>query len=152
MDQEKIVWIGEQGQIVNLKTYIILGIISLPLILSVVGIPFIIPIIPIILYVYFSTKANKYELTTERLKTYKGIFSKTVEDLELYRVTDTKVEQPFLLNIFGYGNIVLITSDRTTPIVKINAIKDAKNIREQIRTLVEARRDKKQIQTVEHIF
>src|SRR5215472_5649489 len=45
---------------------------------------------------YLQTKCTVYELTTERLKTTKGIFSKVTDTLEFYRVKDIETQQPFL--------------------------------------------------------
>lgn len=39
----------------------------------------------------------------------------------------------------------MATSDRSHSIVKIPAIKDGKNLREQLRVAVDARRDKKRV-------
>lgn len=80
---------------------------------------------------------------------HSGVFSKKTEELELYRVKDTKFYQPFFLRIFGLGNVVIMSSDTTTPISSIPAIKNAQNLREQIRQLVEDRREQKQVRITE---
>ncbi|MBX9705992.1 MAG: PH domain-containing protein [Gammaproteobacteria bacterium] len=97
------------------------------------------------LCVYFVTKYIKYTLTSERLQTHTGVFSKQTNDLELYRVIDTRLEEPFLLRLFGLGNIVLITADSSSPALSIIAIKDASKLRNNIRNLVESRRDAKKV-------
>jgi uncharacterized membrane protein YdbT with pleckstrin-like domain len=78
-----------------------------------------------------------------------GVFSKTTSELELYRVKDTQFEQPFFLRLFGLGNVLLISTDATTPIVKIEAIANAHELRENIRRFVEERRDAKRVRNVE---
>ncbi len=37
-------------------------------------------------------------------------------ELELYRVKDIVLNEPFLLRLVGLSNIVLVTSDRSTPV------------------------------------
>jgi uncharacterized membrane protein YdbT with pleckstrin-like domain len=78
-----------------------------------------------------------------------GVLSKRVDEVELYRVKDTRFDQPFLQRLFGLGNVVLISNDATTPTTVIRGIPDAKAVREKLRTLVEARRDEKRVRVAE---
>lgn len=141
-NQEEHVWSGSQSQLSNFGTYTLMLLVSL----TIVVIP-----LTLIFFVctYLVTKYNKYELTTHRLLTHKGVFSKTTDELELYRVLDTRCEQPFILRLFGFGNVILITSDKTSPTLTIKAVKDATGLRETIRHLVEERRNSKRVREVE---
>lgn len=94
---------------------------------------------------YLVTKNTKYTLTSQRLQTHTGVFSKETDDLELYRVIDTRLEKPFILRLFGLGNIILITADSTSPILPIVAIREASHIRDNIRHLVEKAREAKKV-------
>lgn len=94
---------------------------------------------------YFDIHCQCYELTTERLKTKKGVFSKITHELELYCVKDMMFEQPFFLRLFGLGNVVLMTTDPSTPTLILKAIPDAENWREQLRRYAEDRREQKKI-------
>jgi uncharacterized membrane protein YdbT with pleckstrin-like domain len=70
-------------------------------------------------------------------------------DLELYRVRDTRVEQNFFERLFGLGEVVIFTTDASSPQVSLAYIKDAVALRELLRRLVEARRDAKGVRTFE---
>src|SRR5688500_13588131 len=74
----------------------------------------IIPV-PWAIWRWLETKNHVYRLTSERLIIETGVFGKKTETLELYRVRDLQVTQPFLLRIFGLQNIRLLTSDTSTP-------------------------------------
>jgi uncharacterized membrane protein YdbT with pleckstrin-like domain len=140
--EESLVWNDAPSQLTNLPMFIILGLLSIFI--------FIIPFTALAaLWSYLVTKNQKYELTTQRLKTYEGVLSKKMDELELYRVTDTRFDQSFFLRIFGLGDIVLITTDKTSPTIKIKAVKNPRELREQIRELVDARRDIKRVREVE---
>jgi uncharacterized membrane protein YdbT with pleckstrin-like domain len=78
-----------------------------------------------------------------------GVLNKKLDELELYRVRDYKLDQPFFLRLFSLGNIILQTSDRTHPTVVIQAIPDAENLREQLRTYVEACRTRKGVRELD---
>src|SRR2546423_14528655 len=63
------VWRGSSSQIKNLSPYILV-LLAVPIF--------------IVLANYLKTKSKVYELTSERLKTTEGIFSKVTDTLELY--------------------------------------------------------------------
>jgi membrane protein YdbS with pleckstrin-like domain len=142
MAQETDVWSGNPSQITNLGTYIICGLISLTVFGAIIAIPYAI-------WRYLVVKNWRYELTSQRIRAHSGVLSKKTDELELYRVKDTKFDQPFFLRLFGLGNVIIVSSDSTTPVSEITAIKDAKNLREQIRNLVEERRDQKRVRVAE---
>ena len=71
------------------------------------------------------------------------------DELELYRVRDYKFEQPFFLRLFSLGNIVLQTSDKSDPQVVLSAIPNGEELREKLRTHVEACRMKKGVREVD---
>ena len=122
---EKIVWYGGPSQLINIKTYILL---------------FWTVILPLI--VYLRTRFTIYELTEERFREKTGILSQTIEELELYRVRDYTVEKPFIMRLFGLGNLTLITSDKTNPKIYLYAIKNVESVRDLFRKNVEATRKK----------
>ncbi len=142
MTQEHDVWSGSPSQITNLGIFIVCGLLSL----TVVG---LLISVPLAFWHYLLVKNRRFELTSQRLKFHSGILSKTTEELELYRVKDTKFDQPFFLRLFGLGNVMIISSDETNPIVSIPAVKDAQDLREKIRQFVEQRRDQKRVRVAE---
>lgn len=90
-----------------------------------------------------------YELTTERIKVTTGLISKRTDDLELYRVKDTVLEEPVLLRLVGAGNIALTTNDATSPTLVLEAISGAKELREELRKHIEDCRDRKRTRLTE---
>jgi uncharacterized membrane protein YdbT with pleckstrin-like domain len=142
MAAEVQVWSGRPSQIINLGTYIICVLVSLTVFGAVVAIPYAI-------WQYLVVKYQVYELTSQRLKMHRGVLNKKTDELELYRVKDTRFDQPFFLRLFGLGNIVIVSSDATTPDSMIPAVANGSDLREQLRTLVESRRDEKRVRVAE---
>ncbi len=138
MSEEKPLWNGTPSQVINLPWFILWGLLFW----------LVVPIF-IILWKWLVVKNEKYELTTERLKTRHGVLNKNVYELELYRVRDYKLERPILLRLFGLGNITLTTSDKSHLVVIIKAIPHGELLLEQIRDLVEACRVKKRVREVD---
>jgi uncharacterized membrane protein YdbT with pleckstrin-like domain len=108
-------------------------------------------IIPVLMWLirWWVTKCTTYELTTQRLRTRTGILNKKVDELELFRVRDYSIEQPFLLRLVGLGNLTMVTSDATTPTVAMKAIPDVEAVREKLRTAVQAERDRKRVRQLD---
>lgn len=142
MSEEVEIWSGSPSQALNLGVYVVCGLASLTLVLAVVAIPYAI-------WRWLVLRNVKYELTSQRLKTQSGVLSKRVDELELYRVKDTRFDQPLLQRIFGIGNVILVSSDATSPTALIQGVSAARDLREKIRALVEARRDQKRVRVTE---
>lgn len=136
--EERSVWFGTPSQFINLGSYILLGLFFW----------LVIPLF-IILWKWLVVRNTKYELTTERLRMRHGVLNKNLDELELYRVRDYKLDQPFFLRLFSLSNIVLQTSDKSHPTVVIEAIPDGEELREQFRTHVEACRTRKGVREVD---
>lgn len=87
-----------------------------------------------------TTHFTRYELTRERLLKSFGVLSKRHDELELYRVRDYRVEQPFLLRLLGLGHVSLVTADKLERYLRLEAIPDAPGVKDRMRILVEERR------------
>jgi uncharacterized membrane protein YdbT with pleckstrin-like domain len=112
---------------------------------------FLLLVLPIFmaLAAYLQTKSRIYELTTERLKTSEGVFSRVTDTLELYRVKDLETRQPFLSRLVGIETIQINTSDASSPIVFIPAIPSHIGLPDKIRNQVEAIRAQKGVREVD---
>ena len=96
-----------------------------------------------------AVKLLLYEITSERIKVTHGLFVRRTDELELYRVKDTSLIEPFFYRLFSAANIFVATNDASTPRLELRGIKHAKEIREELRNSVEACRMKKGAQVRE---
>lgn len=138
MTQEETVWRGSPSQVINLGTFIGWGLL----------VWLVFPLF-IMVWKWLEVKNIQYELTSQRLRTRSGILNKKIDDLELYRVKDYRLDQPFFLRIFSLGNLVLETSDKSHPLVVLKAIRDAEQVKEKLRAQVEVLRDKKRVREMD---
>jgi uncharacterized membrane protein YdbT with pleckstrin-like domain len=116
------------------------------LLLCLVGIGFI-----IIAVVWFKNLATTYELTADRLILRRGIFVKSIDEIELYRVKDIRIDFSLINQMAGIGTITLDSSDETTrgaPLVIAN-VDRAQERREHLRTLVDTARQKRRVREVD---
>ena len=91
MDDERIEWQGHPSQWRNLWWFVAC-VLLLP--------------IPWALWRAAVTRNTVYTLTDQRLKFTRGVFTKLTDDLELYRVRDTKFQQDFFERMCGLGEII----------------------------------------------
>ncbi|MBA2586369.1 MAG: PH domain-containing protein [Chthoniobacterales bacterium] len=135
---EETVWRGSSSQAKNLGIFILAGLFCW----------LIVPIF-IALARYLQTKNKIYELTTERLKITEGVFSKVTDTLELYRVKDLEQQQPFIYRTLGVENIVVKTSDASSPTILLEAIPVAVGLADKLRNNVELIRAQKRVREID---
>lgn len=135
---EQRVWQGRPSHWLNFKVYFWCVLFSWLL-------------VPLLILIgrWIALKSTRYELTTERLKVYQGVFSRETNELELYRVKDYRLQQPFLLRMVGRSTLELTTNDESSPVVRLAAVPNGQQLREQVRNLVEARRRIRQVRDVD---
>jgi len=154
--QESVIWEGSQSQVLNFGIFISMGVISaIIIVLSLMFFPIgaVVAAIPLV-YMFVKwivVKNHKYKVTSERIFYTTGIFSKKTEALELYRVRDVDMYEPFWQRLFKLGNVSLTTSDKTTPVFILKAVPNPAELMNSIRKHVELRRDVKKVRGVEFL-
>lgn len=134
---EEKVWEGHPSHWTNLGVYLLCGLFSWLVVPLFIGI-----------YKWMALRNQRYELTTQRLKVEEGVFNLKQDVMELYRVKDITVIQPVMLRMFNLGNVVLETSDKTTPRLELKAIR-AREVADLIRTQVETMRQTRNVREVD---
>lgn len=132
------IWKATEGQIVNAR-WIFLSLIGFWLLLPVLWTA----------WRMIRTACHTYSLTTQRLRERSGVLAVQVDELELYRVKDIAVLQPLVQRLLGRGQIVLLTSDRSTPRVVLNAIPAPAKVADLIRVHVEQCRVQKGVREID---
>ncbi len=116
------------------------------LLLCLVGVGLI-----IILVKWLRNIATTYELTPERLIIRHGIFNKSIDEIELYRVKNIRIDFTIINQLADIGTITILSSDETTrdaPLVIPN-VEAARRRREELCTLVDAARQKRHVREID---
>lgn len=118
----------------------------LTLLLCLVGVGFL-----IILVQWIRNLDVTYELTEDRLILRKGIFVKSVDEIELYRVKDVRMDFTLINQWAGIGAISIDSSDETTRegALVMPHIDRAAERREELRRLVDAARQKRRVRELD---
>ena len=90
----------------------------------------------------------KYELTTNQIKYSRGVLSRRVDFLEMYRIKDFDQKQSLIMNILGIMHIRLMTSDISHPMLELKGI-PVSNITDVIRQLVEKSRKENRVYAID---
>ena len=81
----------------------------------------------------FMTIRVRYELTNHRLRIYRGLIGRDIEELDLVRVRDTKVKQHAGERAMNIGDITIFSHDQSNPEIVLNNVNDPVEVREIIR-------------------
>jgi len=126
------------------------------------GYPALIPNIAILLlavltlglalpFLWFRMRGRHYRVTTQRIVVEAGVFSKKMEQVDLYRITDYVVERPFGQRLLGTGNVVLEAIDSTSPVLRLDGLKtDVVALYEQLRTATEASKRSRGVRVLDY--
>ena len=162
MDDETMIWEGNPSQLLNFGVFLLCGLIAGALVgVALVFWNKLTPPFPLILAglalvpifyglgQWLKTKCERYQLTSQRLRLRSGVLSRKTDEVELYRVKDYVLIEPFWLRLFGLGNISLTTTDDANPRVTLNAVPEAGKLRDQFRKYVELCRQSKGVRITE---
>jgi uncharacterized membrane protein YdbT with pleckstrin-like domain len=118
----------------------------LTLLLCLVGVGLVIALIQWIRFLDVT-----YELTEDRLILRKGIFVKSIDEIELYRVKDVRMDFTLINQWAGIGTIAIDSSDETTRdgALVIPHIERAAERREELRRLVDTARQKRRVRELD---
>src|SRR5437867_1706629 len=155
-NEETVIWEGPSSQVVNLPVFILCGLVAGALLgmavvlrsrldpaatLAMAGAA----VVPLFFgfVKWLRNRCRRYQVTTERIHLRQGVFARKTDDLELYRIRDYVLDEPFFLRLFGLGNVVLSTDDQTSATLVIRAVPQVQALRDQIRKHVELCRTRK---------
>jgi uncharacterized membrane protein YdbT with pleckstrin-like domain len=155
--EETVLWKGSPSQWTNFGTYFFCAI----LIAGIVAAYYFTPDRPVLILAaivvpvlwgfirWWQTRSQTYEITTERIRTSTGILSRRTSELELYRVRDYTVVEPFWLRMIGRGNLIIETSDRSSSNLVIHAVPAVNALKDQVRIHTERMRQLRGVRDLE---
>lgn len=94
---------------------------------------------------------TRYFITDEKVLLDIGFFSRTEEEIRLYRITDVTLKRSFCERIFGLGTIHCCSGDKSTPEFDIKHIKNSRATKEMLSDLVEKARNERRVAVREFV-
>jgi len=120
---EQVLWEGTPSQWSNFWWFVA-AVLILP--------------IPWTIWKWLGTRMTQIRLTSQRLQIHRGILNRSLDELELYRVKDSQLTSTLIERAVGLGTVTMLTSDISTPSVRLTHIAGATDFREKLRSAVEA--------------
>lgn len=107
----------------------------------------------IVLFKWIEVMGALYQITTERLIVRRGIFMKSIDEIELYRIKDVRMDFSLLNQWAGIGTVCLTSSDETTRAgdLVMRHIPNAQARREEFRNFVDAARRKRGVREIDMV-
>jgi len=146
---EQELWRGHPSQVLNYDVYSFWAIVLIVALVAIValvssqefpqewGIIVFVAVALVALIniavAYLHLHAIEYVVTTQRVRIVSGIFSKDIQEIELFRVKDTAANQSFFLRLFGLGTITILSGDERHPRVVLSGIPRPVELREKLR-------------------
>jgi membrane protein YdbS with pleckstrin-like domain len=146
---EQELWHGHPSQVLNFDVYAFWAIVLIVALVVAVALVYsqecpqewaivlfgIVALVALIITAaaYFHLRAIEYVVTTQRVRVVSGIFSKDVQEIELFRVKDTMARQSFFLRLFGLGTITILSGDERHPRIVLSGVPQAIELREKLR-------------------
>ncbi len=94
---------------------------------------------------YFYRKSVRFRVTTSNIETERGILSKKIDVLELWRCRDVRYKQSLIDRILGIAHIEIFTADVSTPHLEIIGLPASRQLFEQIRDGIELQRQARNV-------
>lgn len=95
----------------------------------------------------------RFEITEERLVIRRGILFKSIDEIELYRIKDVRIDFTLINQVAGIGTLRVSSSDETTREgdLVMRHVERAQSRREQLRRLVDTARQKRQVREIDMV-
>jgi membrane protein YdbS with pleckstrin-like domain len=94
---------------------------------------------------YLYRKSIKFRVTSSNIETERGVLSKKIDVLELWRCRDVRYKQDLLDRILGIAHIEIFTADVSTPHLEIIGLPASRQLFEQIRDGIELQRQARNV-------
>lgn len=116
------------------------------LLLSAVGVGLVVIVVR-----WLQNLSSAYAITDQRLIVRRGLFMKSIDEIELYRIKDVRVDFSLINQITDIGTITITSTDRTTGDTSfvLRDVPAARERREGLRKLVDRARQRRGVREVD---
>jgi hypothetical protein len=89
-----------------------------------------------------AAKTTKYLITNERIKVDSGMLGRSSDSLELFRINDVQVKKSITQRARGRGDLILTSTDPSTPNLTLESIESPDEVCETLRGLIRESRQR----------
>lgn len=99
----------------------------------------------LLIYRYAYLRRIRYYIGEEQLICEHGIFHRTINYMELYRIVDFYEHQNFMQQLFSLKSVTIFSMDRQTPRLELQGISNSQDVVSVIRNGVEYNKDRRKV-------
>lgn len=96
-----------------------------------------------LLYRFISLRNIRYHIGSEQIICEHGVFQRSVNYMELYRIVDFAEHQTLMQQICGLKSVTIFSMDRSTPRLELTGMANKRDIVSHIRQRVEINKKRK---------
>ena len=85
------------------------------------------------LFKWLNWKNTVYRITNDRIEFEHGILSKSVQNVDMWRVKDIDFNQSFIQRVLGLGRVHIETSDNDIPVVEIGPVMGSRTLYDKLK-------------------
>jgi membrane protein YdbS with pleckstrin-like domain len=157
----KVLYDGSPSWLAFLAYYVLggLGTLLIPVIFNMIGrqasatsstrvLFVLIPLAAAAVYfaiLHLYRRSIRFRVTTTNIETERGVLSKKIDVLEMWRCRDVRYKQSFVDRILGIAHIEIFTTDATSPHIEIVGLPASRQLFEQLRDNIEIQRQSKNV-------
>ena len=97
---------------------------------------------------WLKSRATTYEITTQRIRIERGLFSTIKENVELFRIDDFDLHKPLGMRLVGHCQLHLRSSDPDQQTVFITGIPDLEQLADTLHECALKERKRRRITTL----
>jgi len=101
-----------------------------------VGAAGLLPILAAVLCQWLVTISTEYRVFDDSLEVESGIVSRTIENIQLFRVRDLGLHQSILDRLLNVGTVSVSSTDHSAPHLPLKGVDDPRELYETLRELV----------------
>ena len=105
--------------------------------------------LPWLLYLQLTRKATRYRITTRTVDYELGVFSRTIETLQLWRARDLDFHQTLFERMLGIARIHVFTKDVTDASLELRGLPASREIFDRLKEAVEIARQQRVVGLVD---
>ena len=104
-----------------------------PLLVASAG---LLPLVLALGYSWLVRLGTEYRLYQVSLEIESGLVARSIDNLQLFRVRDLRLRQSMLGRLFGVGDVVVTSTDQSTPHLTIRGVEAPRALYDTLRELV----------------
>lgn len=130
-----------ETEVYSLRPLAVRTLLELLICLLTLGLAFV--------FLWISRLGKRYLVTTQRIETRTGLATIHREHLDIFRIEDFEIDEPFFLRLRGAGNLRIYAGDKDEPLLVMEAIPGLAEVYETLRGLTREERRRNQVRVVE---